>query len=328
MVFGIDDMAVATVAAPVIGGLIGAATGNQNRDAANANANRAAEIIGAVQVPELKQWLLEQYASAGEFTPDMLQALSLDPSAQGAISTNPVERQKLVSQIDTLINASKTGNTPEDQAAYNLAIRNSAGQANAQQGAILNNMAARGVAGSGVELAMRLDAQQKENDRLQQAALEEAKNRNALRMQALEASTGALSNLRGADYQQALNAANATDAINKANVQNQQSVMNQNTSNMNDAQKFNLANRQRLADANTDTVNKQNTYNNTTLPQQNFSNQMQKATAQAGQANSQAQQQYQQASQTAGMWSGIGQGVGSILTTMNKKKDANGNEIE
>lgn len=312
----------AATGAQLLGGLIGADQANKNRNAAEANAARAREIIGAVQVPELKEWLLQQYASAGDFTPEMIEALSLDPSAQGAISTNPAERQKLVDQINRLITTSQTGTSPEDQAAYNLAIRNSAGQANAQQGAIMNNMAARGVGGSGIELAMRLDAQQKENDRLQQAALEEAKNKNAIRMQALEASTGALSNLRGADYQQALNLANANDAIAARNVQNAQNVGIQNTSNMNDAQKFNLANRQRISDSNVDINNKQSTYNSTTLPQSNFNNQMTKAGAMAGSYNQAADRQYQQAGQTAGMWSGIGQGVGTILTAAaNKKKD-------
>lgn len=310
------------VGGAVVGGLAGMFAGNQDREAAQANAAQAREIIGAVQVPELKEWLLQQYASAGTFTPDMMNALSLDPSAQGAISTNPAERQKLVAQIDHLISKSNSGPDANDQAAFDLATRNSAGQANTQQQAIIQNMQQRGAGGSGVELAARLAGNQNSSEALQNAHLQEAAKQNALRLEALSASTGALSNLRGADYQQALNLANANDQRTQAAWQNSQNIANQNTSNMNDAQKFNLANRQRLSDANTDINNKQQIFNQT-LPQQNFQNQMGKATAMAGQYNNAADRQYQQAGQTAGMWSGIGQGVGTIMTAANdpnKKK--------
>lgn len=315
-----DPITLAAIGAPIAGGLIGAIAGNGDRDAANANAAEARRIISEVQVPELKEWLLQQYASAGTFTPDMMQALSLDPSAQGAISTNPQERQEQRELISRMIQQSKTGVTPEDQAAFDLATRASAGQAKAQQGAIMQNMQARGVGGSGMELASRLSAQQSEADRLQQAHLAEAAKKNELRLQALQASTGALSNLRGQDYQQALNLANANDARSLWNTQNAQNVSNQNVGNMNEAQKFNLANSQRIMDNNVGIANQQQQYNRTQLPMNQYGMNMGKATAMAGQYNADAARQYQQAGQTAGMWAGIGQGVGTGLTAMGKLK--------
>lgn len=310
------------VGGAVAGGLAGMMAGNQDRAAAEANAAKAREIIGAVQVPELKQWLLQQYSSAGQFTPEMMNALSLDPSAQGAISTNPLERQKLVSQIDRLISQSKSGNTPEDQAAYDLATRNSLGANNSMQQSIVQNMQQRGAGGSGVELAARLSGEQQNADALQKAHLEEASKQNALRLTALTASAGQLSNLRGADYQQALNLANANDRTRDMKYQDAQGVRNANNETVNGAQKFNLANRQRIADANVDVNNKQQQYNTSTLPQAQYNMDMNKAQAQAGSYNNAATQQYQQAGQTAGMWSGIGQGVGTILAANSKPATA------
>jgi hypothetical protein len=314
-------LAAAQIAAPIIGGMFGAQAGNKRQDAASADAAKAREIIGAVQIPELKEWLLQQYSSAGQFTPEMMQAISLDPSAQGAISTNPVERQKNVELINRLIEQSKPGSNSDDQAAYNLATLNSAGQANSEQQSIIQNMQARGAGGSGVELAARLAGQQNAAQALQKAHLEQAAKRNELRMQALTASSGALSNLRGADYQQALNLANANDQRSQANWQNQQGISSGNVELANNAQQFNLANRQRIADSNVDLSNKQQAYNSN-LAKQKYDMEMEKAKAMAGGYNNSADRNIARAGQEAGMWAGIGQGVGTILGAYGSPKAA------
>lgn len=316
MVFGWDD-AIA-IGAPIIGGLIGADQGNRDRSAAQDNINYAREIIGNVQVPELKEWLLQNYANAGNFTPEMLEALQLGASAQEGISLNPQERMQQEALIKKMLMQAETGNTPEDMAAYELANRQTLGQNNAMQGQIIQNMQSRGMGGSGIELAQRLAAQQQSADALQKAHLEQAAQQNALRLQAAQASMGALGNLRNQNYQQQLNLANAQDQRSMANWQNQQGIMNQNTGNLNDAQRFNLANRQRLMDNNTQLSNQAYMYNNGQRQQQQYAMEMQKAQAQAGQAQQAAQQQFNQAGQTAGMWGGIGQGIGTIMTAYNK----------
>lgn len=310
-------LTAASVALPVLGGIFG---GNADRDAANANMNYARQVIGGVEVPELKEWLLQNYASAGNFTPEMLETLQLGNTAQEGIPLNPQERMQQETLLKKMLMQAETGNTPEDMAAYELANRQTLGQNNAMQGQIMQNIQSRGHGGSGIELAQRLAAQQQSADALQKAHLQQAAQQNALRLQAAQASMGALGNLRSQNYQQQLNLANAQDQRSMANWQNQQGIMNQNTGNLNDAQKFNLANRQRLMDNNTQLSNQAYMYNNGARQQQQYAMEMQKAQAMAGQATQAANQQYNQAGQTAGMWSGIGQGIGTILTDYNNKK--------
>lgn len=306
----------AAIAAPVIGGLIGADQANKGRAEAAKSSREAMALIDAVQIPELKEWLLQQYSSAGTFTPDMMQAISLDPSAQGAISTNPLERQKLVSQIDRMMEQSRTGTSVEDQAGYDLSGRNSAAAANAAQQAIMQNYQSRGAGGSGIELASRLNAQQNSADALQKANLEQTANRNNMRMQALQASTGSLSNLRGADYQQALNLANANDQRSQSSWQNAQRVSDTNVGNKNTAGMFNLNNAQNLRNSNVDLSNKQQSLNEDSR-QGHYAQQRQKAADKANLLTGQAAQQNTQATQTAGMWAGGGQAVGNMITAAN-----------
>ena len=171
-------------------------------------------------------------------------------------------------------------------------------------------MQQRGQGGSGAELMARLQSNQSGADRLQQAELEQAKAMQQARMAALTQQANMSGQLRSQDYGEQSNLAKAKDLINQFNAQNAQGVQQRNVGTKNNAQLTNLQNQQNIANMNTELKNKQQ-INNKGLLQQQFGNQMQLASAKAGQYGNQAQVADQQAAQTAGMWAGIGQGVGS-----------------
>jgi len=206
-----------------------------------------------------------------------------------------------------------------DLAAFELARRNAAGEAQAKQGQILQEMQARGQGGSGAELLARLQSAQSGADRLSEAQMQEAQAMQNARMQALQQQANMAGQIRGQDYGEQSNLARARDTINQFNTQNSQNVQGRNVSSQNQAQLQNLANRQNIANANVDTANKQQAANKQLLQQQ-FQNQLGLAQGRAAQYSNQADASTAQAGQTAGMWGGIGQGVGTGIAAYNTKK--------
>lgn len=314
-------LAAAQIAAPIIGGMIGASQAGSAQDQANKFRQLALEQYAGINIPdeEKQRLLLEQYSNAGMLTPELEQLINLGNTAQEGISLDPSIRQKQLESLAGIADYANTGVTAADQANYELARRNSAAEANAQSQAIMANMQARGQGGSGAELIARLQTQQSAADRLQQAQLAEAAKRQEARMQALQMQSNMAGNLRGQEYGEQANLANARDAVARFNAQNAQQVSNANTGLKNQAQQYNLANQQRIADANIGLKNQQQQHNKG-LQQQTFNNQMSKAAGMSGQYQQNAQASQQQAANTAAGYAGIGQGVGSILSAFNQKE--------
>lgn len=311
----------AAVAAPLIGGLIGADQANKNRDAANKAREQALAQFANIELPDIEKQklLLEEYQLTGQMSPELEAMINLGPSAMEQVSIDPRLRSEQMKALESISGLAQGNITPADLAGFEMARRNSAAEAQAKEGQILQNMQQRGQGGSGAELMARLQANQSGADRLQQAQLEEAKAMQNARMAALSQQANMAGQLRSQDYGEQSNLAKARDLINQFNTQNAQNVQQRNVGSKNQAQLTNLQNQQNIANMNADLRNKQQ-ISNKGLLQQNFGNQMQLAGAKAGLYGQNAQQQDQQAAQTAGMWAGIGQGVGTGISAFADKK--------
>jgi hypothetical protein len=307
-------LAAGAIAAPVVGGLIGADQANSARSDANNLRSQALSQFANLSAPDIEQMKLnlEQYSSAGTLTPEMIQQINLGNTALEGVSTDPRLKQSQMQALQNMTQIANTGMSSADQAAYELARRNAASEAQAKQNQILQNMQARGQGGSGAELLASLQNTQSSADRLQQAQLEQAKAAQQARMQALQNQASMSSNVRSQDYNEASALANAKDAISKFNAQNAQNVGTLNTQTKNQAQQSNLTNAQNLRNNNTGLSNEQQKYNKGLL-QQDFTNKRQLAGDKANALTGGAQAKETQAGQTAGMWSGVGQGVGGVL---------------
>lgn len=308
--------AIAGIAAPVIGGLIGADQAGKDRDAANQARAAALAQYAGISIPEAEDMMLnlQQYQSQGELDPRLESAINLGPSAMEQVSTDPRLRQQQMAALEQYSNMAQGQMNPADQAAFELARQNAAGEQQARQGAILQEMQQRGQGGSGAELLAKLKSNQSGAQMLQQAQLEQAQAMQQARMQALAQQAQLGGQVRQQDFGESSDVAQAKDLIARTNAANAQSVGARNISSQNQAQAANLQNRQNVANMNTETLNKQQIQNKQ-LPQTTFQNQMTLAGAKAGQYGNQATAAQQQAANTAGMWGTIGQGVGTALTS-------------
>jgi hypothetical protein len=174
------------------------------------------------------------------------------------------------------------------------------------RGAIMQNMAERGVGGSGMELAAQLENQQGAATRKATADRDVAGSAQARALQAMQAAGGLGQSLQGQEFGQKAQVATAQDAINRFNTQNSQDVQNKIIADKNAAAAANLAAKQGVANTNVNLGNEQEVANKG-LIQGNFNNQMNLAGAKGGIYNNIAGiQQGQQKSKDAFTGSLIG----------------------
>jgi hypothetical protein len=275
--------------------------------------------VDALKLPELQQLYLEQLQSAGNITPDMEQAILQQASAMEGVSTDPRLKTQQMSALEQLAGIAETGMSPADQAAFELARRNSAQEEQARQGQILQEMQARGQGGSGMELISRLKSNQSAADRLQEAQLQQAQAQQQARMQALGQVGNLSSQVREQDFGEQARIAQATDMINQFNAQNQQGVQSRNVGSKNQAQMANLQNQQNILNQNVGLRNQQQQFNKG-LSQQQFQNEITKQGLKSG-ANTQLGSNYAQSAANAAAMEGqlIGAAIGAGATVATGK---------
>lgn len=290
-----------------------------NTQAENARKQALGQYSGAV-VPTIdaQTLALQNYQNAGELTPEMQQQIALGNTNMEGISTDPRLQAAQMQALEQISGLASGRPQAGDLAGFELARQNVAGEMQAQQGKILQDMQQRGQAGSGAELLAKLKGNQVGAQTLANQQLEQAKAMQAARMQALQQQSTMATNVRGQEYGEQAALANARDQIAKYNAANAQNVSNSNVGAKNLAQAQNLQNKQNLSNMNTSTANDQQKYNKNLLQTQ-FQNQIQKAGGTAAQLNNQATAAQQQAANTAGQWAQIGQGAAQAYTAANKK---------
>lgn len=241
---------------------------------------------------------LPQQTVQGVINPNQINAVEQTPSAYNDISLDPSTRQAQINALNTYQNiAGEGGLDAESKLALQQAVNAANIQSQGAQGAIQNQAQAMGQGGGDFALTQRAIAAQGASNNaatqgMQAAAMSEANRENALNQ---------MSNIGGTinteDYGQAANKAAAQNAINATNqgYQNQANVGN--VANNLGAQQFNVSNAQGVNAANT-TAGQNQAYYNAALPQQQFNNELQKASGVAG-VNSQQATAAQQAQQNS-----------------------------
>jgi hypothetical protein len=314
-------LAISSVAAPVIGGLIGNEQAKGSREDAERARQQALAQYANINIPDIQKQLLnlQQYGEVGQLSPELQQLISMGPTALEGVTTDPRLRADQMNALEAMSGLAQGVPQSGDLAGFELARQNAAGELNAQNASVLQNMQQRGQAGSGAELLAKLKNNQSGAQMLQEAQLQQAQAMQQARMQALQSQASMAGNLRNQDYGEQSNLAKAKDAIAQFNAANAQNVVGSNVNIKNNAQAANLTNKQNIANMNTETANKQQ-ISNKGLQQDQFTNQLQLANAKAGQYGNQAAAADTRAGQTAGMWAGIGQGVGTGIAAYGNKK--------
>lgn len=310
-----DPFSIAGIGANLLGGIFGNSAASKERRAAEQARARALAEYAGIQLPTVadQQLALQQYQLTGELTPEMEQAINLGPSAYEDIQTDPRLAQAQMQALSTLQELGTSGLTSADKADLEQIRRQTANEETARRQQILQNMAARGVGGSGVELAAQLSSSQAAANRASQEAGDLAKLAMQRKLEALTQSGNLGGQIRQQQFGEQEAIARARDVQNQFNTQNAIARQQRNIGAQNQAQQTNLAARQNISEKNTGLSNEQQQYNKNLLQQQ-FQNQMQLAGAKSGALLGQAQAYQQAAADTANRYAGIGSALGQGLS--------------
>lgn len=327
-------LAIGSVAGPILGGVIGNMASKGDRDRAMAAIAEAQSIIDSVpEAPDLSkiQIIYDQFKRAGVLTPEVETALNLQASKVSQIQEDKSLREAQIGALEGLKQRGKVGLTPEERAELNKVRKDVQRDVEAKRQQILQNLAARGMGGSGQELASQLQASQsgaerasEEGDRISAIASQRA-------LQALTQSGQLGGQIRGEDFDIEKAKASAEDEIARFNLANAVSRQQRNVDRSGRAQEMNLAALQKAQDANIQMVN-QEKLRQVEAKRQYWQDQLARAQARAGvRTGSVAPAYRQEAQQTAQMWQGIGSGVGAGLGALGNYqagKDARAFEAE
>jgi hypothetical protein len=295
----------------IAGGLMGYLT-KPNLSASTGSAKLQALTALLNRPPEIPEVELQKYSTPealsylGNFTPEELQATGL-PS--GVI--NQAMRQKQLQALGGVEQLSQTGLSAIDRAALTEIQNEIAMQERGQRESILQNMAQRGISGSGQELAAQLQSSQAASQLASQQGLQQAAQAQRARVDALSNLSNMATGIESTDFQRQAQKAQAQDVINQFNTQNTNVANLRNLDLQQNLQSEFDREKNRIAQANTDLINKQITQNkiNRPLAQYGLQSQYTSALGQGIGGVGQTQTQQQLANQQA-----MSQGLGTGLT--------------
>lgn len=292
--------------ASLAGGLLGASAQSQANATAQRLAKEAYDQFGNVKLPDINDEKLNLTAPELQYLQNYMEnAQSLGPSEMTNISIDPRLQTAQMNALDTLSKIGSSGGmTDIERAQLNAVHRETDQQDQARQQAILQNMAERGMGGSGVELAARLSSSQHAADRASQEGDRTAAEAQQRALQAIAQSGSLGSQMQGQQFGEKSQVAQAQDAIARFNNQNSQEVARRNIERQNAEQ----AAKQSMLEKQVALQNQQQQYNKELL-QKGFTNQMQLASGKAGALTGQIPIVQQAGAQQGAMWGGIGQGL-------------------
>lgn len=290
--------------------------GKENSKAQEALA-KVAEQFGGVVPPELEKIILEQYKYQGDIDPSMgdvrydqvatqlASATQQGDSELKGISVDPRLRTEQMASLEALREIAEGGGMNAADKANLSRVQNQSAQADkGRRDAILQNMSARGMGGSGMELLAQLQSSQAATDRQAQEGLDIAGMAQQRAMEALMQKGQLGGAIRSQDFGEQSTVASAQDAINRFNAANSTDMSKfnagtQNQMNMSNAENKlrtdsqNASNRIGIStsnrDARQDTSNRnveQGNQQKINAPQQQFQNELDLGRAKAGAAQS------------------------------------------
>ena len=219
--------------------------------------------LDALELPELQEYVLQNPELVG-----LLEAEQLGPSAMEDISLDPALKEKQMMALQGLQERSEQGLTAMDKMQMEEMLGQAGAMEKSARAGIEAEMQRRGTADSGASLMSKLQGAQGAGNSARQKAMQMAAQGAQQRMAALQGMGQMAGQMEGADFQRQAAKASAADRIAQANAMNRQNVAG-----------MNLAARQQHENQRANIANQQAQVANQ-IAQQNFSNQMAKATGQ------------------------------------------------
>lgn len=318
----------AAAGASALGGILGNAAASKDRKAAKQAMKKAIKELEAIGTPPdtAKALILQEFERQGVYSPELEQDLSdtFAESEMGKLTEDASLRDVQKSVLSELQNRARVGLSAEDRAALNKVRNEVQRDAQANRASVLSQMAARQMGGSGAELVSQLMAGQQAAELASQQSDNVMAQAQQRALQALSESANQASNIRSQDLNVNTARAQALDERNRFLMQNSIDRQARNVGNLNEAQKANLAEQQRIADANAQMAN-QEKQRQAAAKSSDFQNKLSLASAKAGAYTGQQQYHGQQAQNTAQQYANIGSGVAgginAYMSQQNKEAD-------
>lgn len=227
-------------------------------------------------LPILKEYYPKLYKIVAQMNPELETAVNLGPSEMQGISTDPGLRQAQLNALAKLQDVGAAGGRDSQFLANQAQLESDVNtNTQGQQGAIMQNLATRGMGGGGQEMVARQLAAQGGANRQAQMGMDAKAQADQRALSAIMQSGQLGGQMQAQDFSQASQKAQAADAISRFNAQNQQNVIGQNVGARNQAQQFNAVNANETAARNTSGAN-QAQQQNLSLAQQQYENELKK----------------------------------------------------
>lgn len=278
-----------------------------------------------IPLPVLQKYYPELYQQVVKLNPELEKVTNLAPSAMQGIATDPALKQAQLAALGKLQQIGSAGGRDAQFMADQARLEgDSNAQLQGQEGAIMQNLAARGLSGGGSELVARNMAAQNASNKQAQMAMDLNAQAQQRALAAIQQSGQLGGQIQAQDFSQQQAKAQAADAISKFNAQNQQEVQNNNVNTQNNAQQWNAQSQQTTANNNVN-LNNQAQQSNNSLSQQQYDNQMKKLGLENGAATSLANNQQQtNASNNQFLGSAISAGSTAYAANQKNKKPGDG----
>jgi hypothetical protein len=243
----IDPMTIGAIAGGV-GSLIGAT----KKSAAEKAYEAMIEELESIGVPseQAQQYAFERLQSQGILTPEMEADILAGPSKMAEVSVDPRLAEAQRQALQRMQQVGMEGLTAEDKLALSQAAQEAGRSERGRQEAILQNMAARGISGSGMELASRLSSAQEAAERQSMEDQRIAALAAQRRLQGISQAGTMAGGMREQEFGEASKRAEAADILERFNVANRIGTQQRNVGARNTAAERNLAEKQRIADTN------------------------------------------------------------------------------
>jgi hypothetical protein len=245
---------------------------------------QAGKIFNNVKLPDLQNITPEQYKWLQDYKPELLGEIektsysNIDSEFEN-LSSDPRLKDAQMSALRSMQDVANNGGMNAEDRANLARVQSESAQADrGRRDAILQNMGARGMGGSGMELLAQLQSSQAATDRQAQQGLDITGMAQRRALEAMMQQGNMAGNIRGQDFGEQSTVAQAQDAIKKFNASN--SLQNN---------QFNAGRTDNIAMSNNNTVNQAGMYNNQGV--QGVADKNTGATNQAQVANNEVKQQ-------------------------------------
>jgi hypothetical protein len=310
-------MAIGSVAAPIVGGLVGNLMGAGDRKNQRRMMADALNQLNSLGVPPdlSREILFKEFERAGIYTPQLEEDVKLAESEVAKIKEDPALRQQQVKALQQMQQRGQVGLSAEDRAALNQVRGEVQRDSEAKRQQIMQSMQARGMGGSGAELMAALQSAQGASDQAasgSDALMAQAQQRA---LQAISESGRMSGDIRQQDFGVESTRASAKDQLEQMRAQNSIARQRANVDRLNQGQMTNLSEQQRIQDQNTAMRNAE------LLRMRNaegefFDRKANLATNKANAMQGQAGFYGQQAQQSQNMGASIGTGLGTAGASM------------